>query len=163
MKKTSKTRVIVALIGVAIVIATLLAYGFMANRTTKDNSANTQKIDDVKNNAPTPTESGLPTNPSSQPSNNIPVNYSGAVKIVSTSQQNGRVEAIASVSGPGTCVFQYVTDNDKPVISEVMATDQQCKSSINEVQFTKLGIWKLTVVYYSDSKKNETSVDVLVN
>lgn len=164
MKKSTKKWLIVIIVGVALIAAFLTGYNiFIADKPVQNSTANTQRIDDIKDNAPISSNTGYPVDSSSQSSDDIPVNDALNVKIVSISQQNGRVEAKASVSGSGTCVFQYTTDGDKPVISETKAKDQLCSSSINEVQFTKLGNWRLNVIYYSDSKKNETSTDVTIN
>ena len=72
------------------------------------------------------------------------------------------MSAEAKVSRDGTCVFQYTTNGDKPVISQVPSSEGLCKSSIPEVEFAKLGEWILKVTFYNNGEKIEAVKNVTI-
>lgn len=107
---------------------------------------------------------GLPSDSTSTTSNQIPVSSDLSVDITSTSQSSGVVNASATTSGDGTCVFQYSAgDKDKPVTRQVAVSARNCSTSISQNEFSYLGQWKLTVTYYSGGNKAEASQDVTIN
>lgn len=96
----------------------------------------------------------------------VPTSDSISVRIDTASQTNGRVEASAYISdakSDGTCVFTYSNPDDKPVIQQVASINGLCSSNVPEVQFSKLGVWKLSVVFYLNDVKAEANQNVTIN
>lgn len=90
--------------------------------------------------------------------------------IDSFSQASGLVKASASITGAdtGECYFGFASEGTKPVSRSVQSTgagssSQKCSVEINEVEFTKLGSWKLTVIFTQNDAKLEKSQDVTIN
>ena len=135
-------------------------------KKNENQTSNKQRADEIKKNSSKSSENsvaGLPENSSSTTSDQVQVDSSLSVVISSTLQENGMVNAKAQTSGSGTCVFEYKTSGDKPVINQVSVNGTTCESSIPEVQFAKLGGWNLNVTYYSNGQKAETNQNVTIN
>ena len=93
----------------------------------------------------------------------MPTSAAATIKILSVSQSNGKVDSVAQVnSDTGICVFQYTTDGDKPVTTQSTVMSKECRSSVPEIQFSRLGVWKLTVIFYINNEKVEAVQDVTV-
>lgn len=107
---------------------------------------------------------GLPENSTSTTTDNVPTNPDLSVKITTASQSGGVVVASAQTNGTGTCVFMYEpADGGKPVSRQVNVSGNSCSVSISQNEFTYLGQWKLTAIYYSGGKKAEASQNVTIN
>ena len=156
------------LIVVALILSIIMAGGifYVVNHdSTQKHETQTstkQRADQIKKNANSNKEN-LPSNSESKTSEEVPASTTKSIVIISTSQSSGKVEATAQTSDDGTCVFQYTTEGDKPVTSQSTTTTKTCTSSIPEVQFSKLGTWKLTVTLYVNNEKAEATKDVAIN
>ncbi len=129
--------------------------------TKTEQSVTRSNSTDAKNNNDKKTT--LPDNSESKTADNIPTSVAATIKILSVSQSNGKVDSVAQVnSDTGVCVFQYTTDGDKPVTTQSTVMSKECRSSVPEIQFSRLGVWKLTVVFYVNSEKVEAVQDVTV-
>lgn len=129
------------------------------NTPSKPQNTSQNKAPDAKQ-QPT---NDLPQNSESTTTEEVPTNDELSVTITKAEQSNGNVTAEASTSSSGTCVFQYTTPDDKPVIRESQSENGTCKSSIREDYFAKLGQWKLKVTYYNNGMKTEDDRDVTIN
>lgn len=167
-KKTNRKRwVFVTTALVIMLVASVAAYvmTFHNNRgsdSTTTNIDTQQQRDNVKANYEKD-KSDIPYNSQIITTSEVPVSRSESITIISASQSNGKVEAVAQTSSEGTCVFQYTIDGDKPVTSQSVTKSKQCSNSVSEVQFSKLGTWKLTVTLYINNNRVETSRDVTIN
>lgn len=171
-RQSSKKRLV--LLGVVLIsLVSFICVGLYFSYDTKNSTtgANTDKdtsgrADEIKRNAPkrsTASSGGLSNDTTNKTTDQVPTDSTLSVTINSTTQSNGQVQATAKTSTNGTCVFQYTTEGDKPVISEVEATNYLCSTSIPEVQFAKIGTWQLKVTLYNNGKKAEVTTDVTVN
>lgn len=166
---------------VLLVLAIVIALGvgsfvFIKNRNA-ENARVEQKIrdeaqthsakKDVQEKGSSDTQSSnLPDNSASITPDKVPVSEDLRTSITSTSQKDGTVYAEASIAGTdkeGTCVFTYTTPDDRPVVQQVTSASKICKSSIPEVQFSKLGTWNLQVVFYLNNVKSEANKSVSIN
>lgn len=124
------------------------------------------RADEIKQNTPAVTENQTNEQPGDvdtpQTSEEVPLSTSATVTISSFAQTNGAVRASAQVSGTGTCVFQYTTDGDKPVVDEVTVSGGVCSSERPEVEFSKLGSWTLKVTYYTNNERVEATQSVTI-
>ena len=122
--------------------------------SVKKDVENNTKIDDANTSAQTTVTS-----------DQVPATTTYSLKISDVNQTNRTVNAMASVTGSsqGKCVFTYTNPDDKPVIQEITTTNGSCKSSISEVQFSKLGTWNLNVVFYANNTKAEANQSVTIN
>jgi hypothetical protein len=91
-----------------------------------------------------------------------------AIRISDFSQANGVVSIRSVVDAPnkGTCTYTLSTIDAKPVIREALNTGSDgpkyCNIEIPEVEFAKIGVWKLTIGFTSTGKTNEVSQDVTI-
>ncbi len=100
-------------------------------------------------------------NTSAQTTDQVPTNQVATVSITSLAQSGGQVTIsglVSNTSSGGTCVAQFTTPNDRPVLKEaagvVKGTSVNCgPMSIPELQFSFLGNWKATMSYYSNGTK----------
>ena len=95
----------------------------------------------------------------------VPVSTSLSVQISDVKQVDHMVSASAMVLGgsEGTCVFTYTNPDDKPVVQQVASTNSGCKSSVSDVQFSKLGAWNLNVTFYANNSRGEANQSVEIN
>lgn len=164
-----KRQQIIIIISILILITIVIFVVFLfINKSTNHNPNNA----DSKNNSETINTSktttvkseGLPSNTTTTTSEQVPINDSLSVTIDSFTQINGMVNAIASTSNNGTCVFTYKpADGGKPVTRQTSITDKTCTSSISENEFTYIGDWSLTVTYYNNSQKIEVQKNVTIS
>ncbi len=91
----------------------------------------------------------------------IPVNQAASIDITSLSQANGNITYSASfkgIEGNGTCSAQFSIDDAKPVTRVTKASGSVCEPvSIPEMEFTRLGLWTLTIRYYTNDSQVTTS------
>lgn len=108
--------------------------------------------------------SGLPNDADLMTTDQVPVSSDLSVSITSLSQSDQSVIAKAKTSGNGTCVFLFQpSDNSKPVTRQVSTSNNSCSVNIPVGEFAYLGVWKLTVNYYNNNARKETSRDVSIN
>jgi type II secretory pathway pseudopilin PulG len=114
-------------------------------------------------------DSSTSSNTSASTTEEVPTNTARNVTISDFSQSGGVVNASASITGTttsGTCVFTFTNPEDKPVTRQTASSGsspQACSTSINEVEFSKLGSWTLTVNFYQNGQKSEASQKVTIN
>jgi len=180
-KTSAKSKRKFALVITLLIFALLVSGGIVyRHRLTQERSSTEQKIrdeaqiDSSKKDVQTEVKIGnsgskstnLPANSTSTTSDEVPVSNALSVSISNTGQSNGVVTSAATVTGldeSGTCVFTYSTPGDRPVVQQVTTTNKICQSNIPEVQFSKLGTWKLSVVFYQNNARAETSQNVTIN
>lgn len=165
-KKHTSKFIIFSLAG--IVLVALALYGVwrykQAQIETQQQAINQSgRAEEVKQDAPTVTENSNTSQQQGLTSEQIPVSTAATVTITSFSQENGVVRASAQVSGEGTCVFQYTTEGDKPVVQEVAVSAKSCSSERPEVEFSKIGTWSLKVTYYTNNERTEAVRDVTIH
>lgn len=105
---------------------------------------------------------GLPANPTTQTTEQVPTNASATVVISSISQSNGQVSTSATTSGDGSCVFLFTSPDSRPVSRQVNVSGKTCSTVIAETEFDKIGPWQLTVTYYSGGEKVNATQDVTI-
>lgn len=157
---------VLLLVSVAAYLLVARYYAFFPFTPVKDTNPTSEfikqrdakQIDESKDTINKPTT----TPESSQVSEEIPLASALSVEITSWKQENRLVESTAKTSSDGMCVFQYTADGDKPVVREVKVENNECKSSIPELYFSKIGAWKLKVVYYNNDQKAEVLRDVTI-
>ena len=169
IKQTNNNRVILITAAVIIVLLLIIGGFFLYKKMQEDTvkptttSDNKKISNDIKSNSkPISKDADIPENSASKTSQDIPKSTIKTITLISTSQTNGNVDAVATTSAEGYCAFQYTTTDDKPVVSQSNTSNKQCVSSIPEIQFSKLGTWKLTATYYADNEKAETTKDVTI-
>lgn len=165
-KKHTPKFIIFSLVG--IVLIALALYGVWRYRQaqieTQQQAINQSgRAEEVKQDAPTVTENSNTSQQQGLTSEQIPVSTAATVTIASFSQEDGVVRASAQVSGEGTCVFQYTTDGDKPVVQEAAVSAKSCSSERPEVEFSKIGTWSLKVTYYVNNERAEAVRDVTIH
>lgn len=117
-----------------------------------------QKYGDQLTDPSLPEESTAITNEEVATGSNLSVN------IDSVAQRNGRVFSVARTNDEGVCVFLFEPfDAGKPISRQVSTSNNACSTDISEGEFTYLGQWKLTVTYYNNGQKTDTSQDVTIN
>lgn len=168
IKNRNKKPLIIAVAVVIIIGATAGAGFYKINQDTAQKrdaqTSNKQRADEVKRDAKNNSnKEGLPSNSESKTSDQVPTSTTSSISITSTSQSSGKVEATAQASDEGICVFQYTTEGDRPVTIQSTTNSKTCTSSVPEVQFSKLGTWKLTVTLYVNDEKAEATRDVTIN
>lgn len=162
--KNKGKKILIGYLAALLLVAAALFFLYKTNQSHQ-NSSNTstaeQKNEPSKVKTKTEDDtSTLPDNSESTTTEQIPDTASQAITILSTTQSDGKVGAVAQASSDGTCVFQYTTDGDRPVTTQAATNAKQCVSSAPEIQFSKLGTWKLTVTLYVNNEKVEDSRDV---
>lgn len=172
--RARRRRLIVAALLVAtVVIAALATYVFIsyANKQSEmetlrssqpSQSAKQDMLD--KNNDSDSTNSGLPQQSTTITNQDVPIDTSLSISIDSITQADGRVRSNASTSGDGTCVFLFEpADGGRPISRQTSTSSKSCSVDIPENEFAYLGQWKLTVTFYSNGQKMDTSRNVTVN
>lgn len=167
-------KLIVTLSVIIVLIASYIAVAYVKKlypfdvRPTQQSISDSvkQSIDPVapektEANAPQPT-AGLPANPTTQTTEQVPTSPSATVVISSINQSNGQVSASATTSGNGSCVFLFASQDSRPVSRQVSISSKTCSSVIAETEFDKIGPWKLTVTYYSGGEKVSATQDVTI-
>lgn len=169
MKNKKNVILVISVSLVILLVGYLLAanyYGFFPfSRAVENNpTSNTVKQLSTADDTYTDKKSSTPTSSdvTAQTSDEVALSPNLSVQIIAWQQQNRSVDATATTSGPGTCVFQYTTDGDKPVVRETQSNESKCSSSIPELFFSKLGTWHLKVTYYQENQKAETMRDVTI-
>jgi len=174
--KTNKSKIILSILSTVLVLGavSLLALHFhnvnqldatrQAQKTKDEAQTDSAKNDALKGSTPADTDvSGGKT------SEEVPSTPAVSVVISNFNQANGLVSASATIQGSaqnGTCVFLFTSDGTKPVTRQVDVasnTTQICQISIPEVEFNKLGVWKLDVTYYANNQKSEVTQNVTIN
>ncbi len=167
---------LIALIILAIVVALGIgSFVFIKNRNAenarieqkaRDEAQTSSAKKDIQNKSAGDTQDkNLPNNSTSTTTDKIPTSEDLRTTITSTSQKDGTVYAEAIITGAtaeGTCVFTYTTPEDRPVVQQVTSANKTCKSSIPEVQFSKLGTWNLQVIFYLNNVKSEANKSVSI-
>jgi hypothetical protein len=169
-KSLKKKYILICLLCVLLVgcVTGIYSYNKNNDQTLKDKQdtfSHKQKADEIKRDSPKVSQdntAGLPQNSTSITPDKVQTSSSLSVVISSVLQENGKVTTIAQVNGSGTCVFEYTTSGDKPVINQVSVNGTTCESSVPEVQFAKLGVWNLKVTYYNNEMKAEAQQDVTI-
>lgn len=171
MKNTtyaSRSRTPYLILGAIVVLALAAASYWLYQRNQSSPSQTTTTPDSSKQQVITKSEDsqstgeGLPENSTSQTSDEVPTSSTSSINILSSTQKDRYIISTAKTSGPGTCVFLYTADGDKPVTEETTVADTVCTSRLPEVRFAKLGTWNLKVTYYSNGEKAEASKDVTI-
>ncbi len=100
---------------------------------------------------------------------NIPQSQSLALNITSLNQVDSQVNAVAIVKGaraPGTCLFSFSSTDSKPVVKQVVSSEQpgnqSCSVTIPRVEFDKRGNWQLLLSFYSDGSKTTASQVIIL-
>jgi len=168
MKQIKSKRNPLLFVGLAALVvgAGVVAMLWLWPKAQPASSDNTERANDIKQSQPlvddSDSETGTET-PVNTTSENVPTDDSLHVTIGQFTQSQGQVRSSATISGQGTCVFLYSSEDTKPVVDEVTSAGGVCESSVSEVNFSKLGSWKLKVTYYSGDKKAEETRDVTIH
>jgi len=95
---------------------------------------------------------------------------SGATLTIASFEQSGglvKVSATINKGSTGTCYYNFSSPNTKPVIrtnqSQSQSGKQLCRVEIPEVEFVKLGTWKMLLTFTQDGASVEGSQDVTIN
>lgn len=108
-------------------------------------------------------EVNLPAKSQYKSSEDIPVSDKLSVSIESVVQSNGFVHAKVKTSNSGVCVLSFIpNDRGKPVTKEVVVNNNICTADIHENEFSYIGQWGLSVVFYSEKYKAEASKNVTI-
>lgn len=78
------------------------------------------------------------------------------IEITNYSQANGLVAISSNLinsAGATACVFNFSTPDERPVVRQSKPSNSACNAEIPSVEFTKLGIWQLSVVAYNGDKE----------
>jgi hypothetical protein len=161
--KTSKSKIsplAIAAVVFALLVATAGIFWWSwrpkQNNTTTDNPASTT--------APTKEETANKPAPTTIPSSDVPVSTALAVNITKLEQANGSVVISGAVTGAtaGTCVAEFTTPQDKPVIKQVAAVNDSTNTTcgpitIDEVEFSYLGDWSAKMTFYTTNNAHQAS------
>jgi hypothetical protein len=174
-KKISKIKIITsAIIMIALLGSVFIFLNRQASKVDQDNAAQKSKDEAQTNSAKSTDANGSSdksnSSISSKTSEQVPDSSTVTVNIDRSSQADGLVSSIAVInntSESGSCVFIYSTPDAKPVSREAKSTlidtKNTCSIGIPEVEFNKLGLWNLTVYFYLNDQKSETTKDVTIN
>ncbi|MCA9313413.1 hypothetical protein KDA08_03790 [Candidatus Saccharibacteria bacterium] len=163
---------LIALVALVILIALgLVLFMYINNRNLEEARIEQKARDEAqtssaKKDAGNAQSKNLPDNSTSITSDEVPVSEDIRTTITSTGQNEGAVYAEATITGTiaeGICVFTYTTPQDRPVVQQVSSMAGFCKSSIPEVQFSKLGAWNLQVIFYLSNMKSEANKNVSID
>lgn len=110
-----------------------------------------------KKNAPSQSKEQAAANDTT--SQTVPLSSQLSVINITETQDKGIVKATAEVGGTkvvsGSCVFTFENELSRPVVRQAVPRNDGlafiCKTGdIPEVEFSAIGIWKLTVRYYDN-------------
>ncbi|HSX06267.1 MAG TPA: hypothetical protein VLG92_00935 [Candidatus Saccharimonadia bacterium] len=152
-----------------VVLAGLVGGGAALVKNRGNNKEKQSNVIDQKKNAPIQTSRQAAQN--NQPAQNVPVSTTLSVSNVQASEQGNVVSATASIGGSkdasSDCVFTFSNDLAKPVVRQVTpsgtAPNLTCSATINNVEFSVVGSWKLTVNYYNNGEQANGTTDVTIN
>lgn len=175
---TSKKRLIIIALTLLILAGLAAAYYFVCHKTAdvppQSDSAQTQsakeiEIEGEKPQSPNAANQNLPVDSSTKTSEDIPTSSDLKVMIVKAQQETSRVEAEVTITGGdklGTCVFLFTNPEDRPVTRQISSTGslgaQNCKATIPNIEFNRLGTWRLKVTYYMDENKGEAQSEITI-
>jgi hypothetical protein len=162
--KNSKSSVppkMIAAVVFALLIATVGVFMWLQQPKKQDATTTPQVTD---NHQPTKEETANKPAPSNVPSADVPVSTALGVTITKLEQANGSVVISGSVTGAtaGTCVAEFTTAEDKPVIKEIKATASGTSATcgpitIDEVEFSYLGDWSAKLTFYTADQSHQAS------
>lgn len=170
-KRLSRSQrfILIAVTSTVVVAASVGMYLFIRRSNEdalKKSQPSTSAKEDVLNNPDTKTPSvneNLPSDSTSTTEDKVLTDPDLSVSVTDFSQSNGSVSTNAKTSGSGVCVFLFQpSDDGKPVTRQSDVNNSNCSIDIPESEFSYLGDWKLTVTYYKDQKKTETSRNVTI-
>lgn len=175
---TSKKRLIVSILALLILAGLTAAYYFAYHKKAdvppQSDSAQTQsakelEIEGEKPQSPSAANQNLPVDSSTKTNEDIPTSSDLKVTIVKAQQETSKVEVEATITGSGklgTCVFLFTNPEDRPVTRQISSTGsvsaQNCKATIPNIEFNRLGTWKLKVTYYMDENKGEAQSEIAI-
>lgn len=169
-KLKKKTLVIVAIIGIALIIAAVI-WVFVASREPvkqaspkySTSSSSTQKNNGGSTSQTEQNSKGSDNTATTVTSQQVPVAPKGSVSIVDLEQAKGYINAKAVVSNFTTtqCVYSFTAQDARPVIRQI---DGDCEGiSIPQGEFELIGTYTLTVTAYNGTtEKISGSKDIAV-
>jgi hypothetical protein len=161
-----KSLIIILLI---IITAGAIGGGLVYARRHNQNSAKPTVVDQKKN---APKQTAAQAAEDNKTSQDVPVSADLSVTNVRASEQGSAVSASADIGGAkdvsGNCVFTFSNDLAKPVVRQVAptggASDLSCNTGdINNVEFSVIGTWKLTVNYYTNNQQASGTGSIDIN
>ena len=146
------------------------AYAYLAHSNKwwpflQANNTQQSKQDVLSNNTPADKKSAPTKNTNSnvdatKTTDQIPNNPALSLTITKLEQKNGAVAYQAELNDKtqnGTCAAEFTSEGARPVTSTTSASNGICGPvSIPELQFTKIGDWKLTLRYYTNNTQVST-------
>jgi len=174
-KKSYKKPILIGFAVILLLAASVAAYFlFIRKPDNKEQSSASDSAKDVadnikKNSSNSTDGSSVKQDNGESSSVEVPktdgtLSDSVGVTISGFSQSGGTVTTSATVTGStgGICYFIFSTEDAKPVNRSSALNGNSCSTSISEVEFSKLGTWKLTVSYVNGDKNKEASQNVTI-
>lgn len=182
LKSAPKSRKLLVLVAVLALVLVTSVSGliYIKARQNKSNLAEQKAKDEAQTESSKDTSvkqgsdknttgTNLPTNSTNIAPSDVPTSTKLEVAINAVTQQAGKVEASATISGAnnsGTCVFTFTIAEERPVIRQVSSNfvnPHTCSMTASEVEFSKVGVWNLKVIYYLNNTKAEATKNVTIN
>ncbi len=163
-KTNSLTKLIWAMIVVAVLAVGAAAWYITSRPPTPANHET--DIETVDNNQPSKQDITDKTDTPPPPSTDVPPAAGLAVAVTKLEQANGNVTIVGSVTGQGagdgTCVANFTTPQDRPVVKQAAATVKDGVVTcgpivIDEVEFSYLGDWQAKLTFYTPQNKSQVS------
>lgn len=155
--------------GALIVIVAGSVAGFMYLRPNdskaKDEAQTSSAKKDLDDKTDDNEDAGLPDDSTNLTTDQVPSSPTTSVTITNVSQSDGSVNASASATGAteGTCVFTFSHSEERPVTRQVTTTNGSCSTAIPAVEFSRLGQWDVSVLFYSNGVKTEGNSSVTIS
>jgi len=105
-----------------------------------------------------------PKNDTDDPDIDQPNASGSSVQLISYQQKNGNLTLVSRVSSSisdGTCTYSFSSEGAKPIVRSTKVMSSNCTIEIPEVEFEKLGVWKVHTDYSSGSKTITESDDAI--
>lgn len=164
-----------ALLCAAYVLLPRLWASQQQSKPASGNTNNTPSTSLEKSNIEPPKNSTDKSNSNATPDQSlspdqIPVSQSLSISSIDVKQVGGTVNFQAKVVGvkeAGRCVITFSNSNDRPVVRQVVATQNSDTATcgplaIPSSEFSFLGVWKAALDYYEDGKRATDQREVTI-
>ncbi len=165
IQKSSKKYILPLSILIALIFIGVLVFAFTRNRDPTGaysplypNSVTSRDDKPIKEPVKTGESMDRPTT-----SEEVPVSSTGSIQISTLNQQDGFINALAETRNiqVDECIYIFTSDGARPVTRE---TKDSCDGvSIPQVEFDKVGVYKLVVTAYGEGKKISATKEIVIN
>lgn len=153
---------------VVFILLISLGIGFYYSKSTNKHSFDQTSTTDKSSSSVHQNSTKTTTSTNQQISTPETVEPSFSVGTINIKQEDGNVVSSAQITADsgGSCNFTYTTADSPPVIKNTPPVSNNgsffCQSTIPEIEFTKIGTWKLTITYVVHEQMTQGTTDVKI-